>query len=1109
LSIPKVRPAALLLLSALACLIPSPACGETGEIPSWQPPKTGLGYEVDLDLPASQRPSPIRSREVESRGLQPLYARVRFSWNRVEPQPGIFHFDEVEAAVSDYMAAGFEVILDPRGGNEIYGHRELPLPDQAEYLSAWKKFLRRVGESFRGRVRFYQIGDDPDLPGTLAPGAGAREYAFLLKQGAVEMRGADPDARIVLGSVGMDHLDFLEEVLKEDLGPYLDAVPIRGEAGRDPGPPLERAATLILGHAPAASLWTVEQGLPEPPRIPASPADGAPALPEAASPAHEGEGGVAPAPSSTVASNTPPAEASPALPSATPGEADSSERGDALLRAYVSALTAGSRLVLFDLRKGDHDSPELASLCVLLRRLFLPTLGPSPEGTGRIRLLSLPGEAPLSAAAWKFFDASTFQVILAYLPGETPPASAQGILVLDTPDVTGAVVDDLLANTERPVTAMVPDAATGTTRVTVPLAGYPLLLRYQRFATPGFLKKPESVQVGGKREMTAEEIIAHHQEFQADQDSRLKNIRATARIRYVYRVASADISVDVTTVNNFYWDPKVGGEWEQTEFLFNGVRWTGKKLPDLPLIQPEKVVVLPLNINLNKDYSYRLAGTDTVEGRDCYVLEFTPVTASKSLYQGKVWIDRKSFARVRIASVQTGLGPPVTSNDEKDTYGPAPGSGEAPLWVLQRIGGQQIWNISGVNLVVQREVEFSDFALNSPDFEAKRRAAYESPNVMLRDTDKGFRYLDRDKSGERVLREGETKRTILGAAGVFYEQDLDYPLPLAGVDYFDFNFLNSGSQVNVFFAGALLQASIQDPRLFGSRLDAGASLLGIAFTSNDNFYLGDQKLEQEEVRERTQSASVNLGIPLGNFFKLKLLGFWDYQEFSAGKNTETFQVPVDTSETGYGLQGEFDRWGITVQADMEKYRRDHWEPWGDEDPASVAVGTRLIDFDPGQRSYTTSGALISKQFVLPLFQKVTLRAQVLAGDNQDRFSKYTFGFFGNRVRGFSGSGVRFDRALQTSAGYSFNLAEVLRIEATLDWARVQDTTLSELPPPLPPASSGICLGCVQNFGGFGLSGNVMGPWSTLVRFDWGIAVKSDIPGLQGKQEISLAFLKFF
>jgi len=1054
---------AFLLIVAAFPLISRASPGDAGEIPRWQPPKTGLGYEVDLDRAPDRRASPIRSREVEARGLQPLYARIRFSWDRVEAERGLFHFEEVEKEVARFREAGFEVILDPLGGNALYGQAELPLPGQAEYLAAWKLFLRKVGETFRGKVRFYQVGDGPDLAGTLAPGAGAKEYAFLVKSGAVEIRGTDPEALIVLGSVGVARLDFLEEILQEDLGPYLDAVPLRGEPGTDPVAALDRAGALLLRHVPAASLWLVAQPLPEPPAPPAQ-----------------------------------------------PGQPDTMERGGAMLGLYARALAAGSRLTLFDLRPGPAGSPELPDLCILIRRLFLPTLGPSPGGVAKIGFLSEPGGEPLKVSAWKFFDASTFQVILAYLAEDRSGPPGQAIVVLDTADVTGAVVDDLPKGTEKPVPSVVPDPAANTTRAVVPLAPYPLLLRYQRFATPGFLKKPELVEVGGKKEITAEEIIARHQEFQADQNSRLQSLRATARIRYLYKVASANVAVDVTTLNNFYWDPKVGGEWEQTEFFLNGVRWTGKKLPDLPLIQPEKVVVLPLNINLNKDYSYRYLGTDTVEGRDCYVLEFTPVTKSKSLYQGKVWIDRKNFAKIRIASVQTGLEPPVTSNDERDSYGPAPGAGESPLWVLQKIDGQQIWNISGVNLVVQREVEFSDFALNAPDFQAKRDSAYQSKNVMLRDTEKGFRYLDREDSGSRVVREGVTKRTILGAAGVFYDQSLDYPIPLAGIDYFDFDFRKTGTQVNLFFAGALLQGSIQSPRFLGTRLDAGASVLGIAFTSNDNYYLGDRKLEREEVRTRNQSASVNLGIPLGSFFKLKVLGLWDFDQFGGSQHTESFRVPVDTSETGYGILGEFDRWGITVQAHMERHRRSHWERWGDTaDPPSEAVGTRWIDFDPSQRTYSTAGALISKQFALSGFQKLALRGEYLTGDNQDRFSKYTFGFFTTRVRGFSGSGVRFNRGILASAGYSFNVAEVIRIEADLDWAQVRDTSLQELPPPFPSPSSVGCIGCAQNFAGFGLSGNVMGPWSTLLRFDWGIAVKSDIPGLAGQQEISLALLKFF
>ncbi|HMC81895.1 MAG TPA: hypothetical protein VKL61_01525 [Candidatus Polarisedimenticolia bacterium] len=1104
---PSRRPLApVLAVLLLAIGFASRVHSAAGDIPAWQPPRTGLGYDVDLDRSSAERPGPIRSREVRSRGSQPLYARLLFSWEKVETERGVFHFEEIREVMSDFADAGFEVILTPRGGNPLYGFPTLPAPSQPEYLAAWRTFLRKTAEAGRGRARFYQIADAPDRPGALPEGAGPREYAFLVKSGAVEIRGVDPKARIVLGSVGVSRLDFLEAVLQEGLGPYLDAVTLRGETGVDPARPLEHALEILLHHDPSAALWLAGQPLPE------IPVDGTPPLPQGellaapseANSSHEGTGE-----SATAAPSPPPIGATlepqtaPSASAVPPGRADTAERGAALIRNYAEALAAGSRLVLFDLQRSPSGAPELSRLQILLRRLFVPTLGPSSEGTEKIRFLTRENGEPLHPEAWRFFDASTFQVVLVYAPGEAPSPEARAVVVLDTADVSGAVVDDLLANTEKPAEEILPDPPARSTRVTVPLDAAPLLLRYQRFATPGFLKKPEAVEVTGKHELTAEEIIARHQEFQADQDSRLQNLVANGKISYHYKVANADLTVDVTTLNNFTWDRQSGAEWEQKEFYFNGVRWKSKKPPELPLVQPEKVVILPLDINLNKDYSYRLVGRETLEGRDCYVLEFSPVLTGRSLYQGRVWIDSKSFARVRIASVQTGLTPPVISNDEKDTYSPAPGSEVNPIWVLQRIDGQQIFATAGVNLVVLREVEFSDFSLNVPDLPARRKAAYATDHTILRDTPQGFRYLDRTESGERVVRESPTRSTTLGLAGVFYEKDLDFPIPLAGINRFDFNFRNTGAQTNLFFAGALIQASIQNPHLFGTRLDAGASLFGIAFSGTDKFYRGEEKLETAEVRTRTQTFSINIGHPLGNFFKVKATGALDFAQYGRGDATaSSFRVPDDTTETSLRVEGEFNRSGYTMQAEAGRSRRSRWSPWGDPDPASQAVGTRLSDFDPKERTYTPIRAQLSKQFILPFFQKITLRGQYLTGRDLDRFSKYRFNFFGTRLQGFSGSGVRFDRGGLAAAVYSFNLADVVRFDATVGQARVRDTQVERLD----PSSS---LGGYRNFTGFGLAGNLLGPWNTVIQFDYGIAVRSDIPGLAGDQEIELLLLKFF
>jgi outer membrane lipoprotein-sorting protein len=49
-----------------------------------------------------------------------------------------------------------------------------------------------------------------------------------------------------------------------------------------------------------------------------------------------------------------------------------------------------------------------------------------------------------------------------------------------------------------------------------------------------------------------------------------------------------------------------------------------------------------------ENYDFRLQGTETVEGRRCYVLQLTPKSKGKYLIRGKAWVDAKDFAVVKV-----------------------------------------------------------------------------------------------------------------------------------------------------------------------------------------------------------------------------------------------------------------------------------------------------------------------------------------------------------------------------------------------------------------------------------------------------------------------------
>ena len=83
--------------------------------------------------------------------------------------------------------------------------------------------------------------------------------------------------------------------------------------------------------------------------------------------------------------------------------------------------------------------------------------------------------------------------------------------------------------------------------------------------------------------------------------------------------------------------------------------------------------------------------------------------SDKALYRGTVWIDRTTFARVRVQAVQSGLPAPVVSNEETQHYTPVAGIGGRPVFLFTGLTARQILLIAGRNLLVEKSVAFTTF----------------------------------------------------------------------------------------------------------------------------------------------------------------------------------------------------------------------------------------------------------------------------------------------------------------------------------------------------------------------------------------------------------------
>ena len=704
--------------------------------------------------------------------------------------------------------------------------------------------------------------------------------------------------------------------------------------------------------------------------------------------------------------------------------------------------------------------PPALNVATALKDLLTAEVVPLDEKGSSLKLARAGQDVTASFPHRLLYNVGTFSTYFVYWGS----ADAGGeTLQIELRESAGKppLIRDPLKGRQGTAREFLRDPHTKTSRVNVvPVPDRPLLLDFNG-GNDAYVSRAEVTE--GVLPSVAE-IIARHQEAQAGQDARIETYVADARMEQHFRPSATDPGFDVVTDNRFYFD-REGTEWEELTFNLNGSKW-GANRPPFPLLQPEKVLSLPLDLRLNKDYAYKLEGVDKVGDRRAYAVQFNPIDGARSLYRGTVWIDAESFLKLKVQSVQTQLTPPVVSSEEIQYFTPAANLDGRSLSMFTRLVGRQIMLLAGRNLLVEREVNFSNFRVNAPDFASVRAASRATNHVMYRDTERGLRYFV--KKGEaRVVEDNPTTKAKALAFGVTYDPSYDYPLPIVGINYLDFEFMGKKQQLALLFGGVLALANVQHPKILGPKVDASLDLFAIAVPVNDQVYDTSGEIRGERLRNHPFSTGVNLGWQFTNFQKLTASYQFRYDHYSADDLTRPgFTVPDSTVTNGLGLAYEYKRKGYSLGGSAFAYRRGSWESWG------TGVG-----FDPDQQSYQKYSASLTKDFFFGL-HKIHLNAAYYGGRNLDRFSMYQFGFFDeNRIHGVPSAGVRFGELAMLRTGYSFNLFDLYRVDLFLEQAIGKDPTHDS---------------AWRNVTGVGLGLNLRAPFGTLLRADLG---KSFLPSM--------------
>lgn len=228
--------------------------------------RLGVGLEkLDRRL---YDPAPAYDRVAE---LGVSYVRIQSGWQRTETAEGVFDFAWLDDIVNALISRGLTPWVNLVYGNPLYtidaaavfGAVGCPPIKTAREREAWERYVGALASHFDGRVRLYEIWNEPDGQWCWKHGVNAAEYGAFAKRTARAIRSACRDAVVVGGAVtDAKHLSFIEDALKAGMAQDMDAFSFhRYTPNEDTAADELRALTaLVRAYCPHAAIIQGESG---------------------------------------------------------------------------------------------------------------------------------------------------------------------------------------------------------------------------------------------------------------------------------------------------------------------------------------------------------------------------------------------------------------------------------------------------------------------------------------------------------------------------------------------------------------------------------------------------------------------------------------------------------------------------------------------------------------------------------------------------------------------------------------------------------------------------------------------------------------------------------
>ena len=190
--------------------------------------RIGIGFEkLDRDV---FDPEKAYDR-VAALGVK--WVRIQSGWAKTEKEKGVYDFAWLDRVVDQLLVRGLEPWLCLCYSNGLYNEKAksrfgavgAPPIHYEEERVGWRNYVIATVKHFKGRVRWYEVWNEPDGDFiTWDYASNATEYGELALTTAQVIKAADPDSKVIGGAFCTRNIHFVDEALATGMGAAVDAL---------------------------------------------------------------------------------------------------------------------------------------------------------------------------------------------------------------------------------------------------------------------------------------------------------------------------------------------------------------------------------------------------------------------------------------------------------------------------------------------------------------------------------------------------------------------------------------------------------------------------------------------------------------------------------------------------------------------------------------------------------------------------------------------------------------------------------------------------------------------------------------------------------------------